>query len=202
MCWRLWGCPNLITNMIGRGGIKTVWVQTTYLYSVHLLSSLYLHVGVKICKLRAFFFNFFSLIFADVKDFAGITSVLAGVSCAYNLLFRVSGYKALFSGMSSISGFPWRGMLVCCFGYHGQSRRTSAAYFGWDVLMVGRVALPYAVAHRSRCISSRYELSHLPLLRQPVWWLSLWMYARPFMFLWISGWLIRLSAVIPIIIDV
>ena len=72
---------------------------------MHLLSTLYLHVGVKLCKLSAFFFNFFSLIFADLKDFAEITSVLAGVSCAYNLLFRVSGYKDLFSGVSSISGF-------------------------------------------------------------------------------------------------
>jgi hypothetical protein len=75
-------------------------------YSVHLLSTLYLHVGVKISKLSALFFNFVPLIFADVKDFAGVTSVLAGVSCAYKLLFRVSGYKALFSDVSSISGFP------------------------------------------------------------------------------------------------
>ena len=75
-------------------------------YSVQLLSTLYLHVGVKIFKLSALFFNFVPLIFADVKDFAGITSVLAGVSCAYKLLFRVSEYKALFSDMSSISGFP------------------------------------------------------------------------------------------------
>jgi hypothetical protein len=73
---------------------------------VHLFSTLYLHVGVKIFKLSALFFNFVPLIFADVKDFAGVTSVLAGVSCAYKLLFRVSGYKALFSDVSSISGFP------------------------------------------------------------------------------------------------
>ena len=82
-------------NMIERGGIFSA-----------PLSTLYLHVGVKICKLSAMFFNFVPLIFADVKDFAGITSVLAGVSCAYKLLFRVSGYKALFSDVSSISGFP------------------------------------------------------------------------------------------------